>query len=104
LLVAVAESGTGNRVMTSPNGITWTTQTSAADDTWQSICWAAELGLLVAVSREGSVMTSPDGITWRTRTGTGTTDTWRSICWAAELGLLVAVALGGAVNRAITSS
>ena len=29
LFVAVAASGTGDRVMTSPNGITWTTRTSA---------------------------------------------------------------------------
>jgi hypothetical protein len=29
LLVAVATSGTGNRVMTSPDGINWTTRSTA---------------------------------------------------------------------------
>ena len=62
LLVAVAASGTGNRVMTSPDGITWTARTSAADNGWLSVTWAKELGLLVAVSYTGAgnrVMTSP---------------------------------------------
>ena len=61
LLVAVAQSGTGNRVMTSPDGVTWTARTSAADNSWTSVCWAAELGLLVAVAGSGTgnrVMTS----------------------------------------------
>jgi hypothetical protein len=62
LLVAVAFSGTGNRVMTSPDGITWTARSSAADNQWLSVTWAKELGLLVAVAFSGTgnrVMTSP---------------------------------------------
>jgi hypothetical protein len=62
LLVAVALSGTGNRVMTSPDGITWTARSSAADNQWLSVTWAKELGLLVAVAQTGTgnrVMTSP---------------------------------------------
>jgi len=46
--------------MTSPNGITWTTRTSA-ENSWNSVCWSAELGLFVAVSATGigsRVMTS----------------------------------------------
>jgi len=54
LLVAVASSGTGNRVMTSPDGITWTAQSSAADNSWRSVAWAKELGLLVAVADTGT--------------------------------------------------
>lgn len=34
LFVAVAGSGTGNRVMMSPDGTTWTSRTSAADNAW----------------------------------------------------------------------
>jgi hypothetical protein len=34
LFVAVAGSGNGNRVMTSPDGITWTSRVSAADNNW----------------------------------------------------------------------
>ena len=40
LFVAVAINGTGNRVMTSPDGITWTSRTSAADNAWRSVCFS----------------------------------------------------------------
>jgi hypothetical protein len=71
LFVAVSTSGTGNRVVTSPDGITWTTRTSATDNQWFSVCWSPERGLFVAVAQNGTgnrVMTSPDGITWTSRT------------------------------------
>ena len=61
LFCAVATSGTGNRVMTSPDGINWTIRASAADNAWQSICWSSELGLFCAVAYTGTgnrVMTS----------------------------------------------
>ena len=61
LFVAVANSGTGNRVMTSPDGINWTIRTSAADNSWLSVCWSPELTLFVAVAYTGTgnrVMTS----------------------------------------------
>ena len=61
LFVAVAYSGTGNRVMTSPDGINWTIRTSAADNNWFSVCWSPELTLFVAVANTGTgnrVMTS----------------------------------------------
>ena len=68
LFVAVAQSGIGNRVMTSPDGITWTIRTSAADINWMSVTYGN--GLFVAVSSYGGtngVMTSPDGIAWPIR-------------------------------------
>jgi hypothetical protein len=67
LFAAVANSGVGNRVMTSPDGIYWTTRTSAADNNWRAIAWSPVLGLFAAVAYSGSgdrVMTSPDGIYW----------------------------------------
>jgi hypothetical protein len=67
IFVAVSQSGTGDRVMTSPDGITWTLRTSAVDNQWSSVCWSSELGIFVAVSNTGTgdrVMTSSDGITW----------------------------------------
>ena len=39
LFVAVAQTGTGNRVMTSPDGINWTIRTSANDRSWNSVCY-----------------------------------------------------------------
>jgi hypothetical protein len=54
LFVAVANTGTGNRVMTSPDGITWTARTSAADNQWHSVTWSPEAGLFVAVAYSGT--------------------------------------------------
>ena len=64
VFVAIAYSGTGNRVMTSTDGITWNIRTSAADNGWWEITYGN--GLFVAVASSGignRVMTSPDGIT-----------------------------------------
>ena len=59
MFVAVANTGTGNRVMTSPDGITWTIRTSAADNEWRSVTYGN--GMFVAVANTGTdnrVMTS----------------------------------------------
>jgi hypothetical protein len=98
--VAVSSSGTGNRVMTSPDGITWTSRTSAADNSWRSVTYGG--GLFVAVSTTGTgnrVMTSPDGITWTSRTSAAN-NTWRSVTYGG--GLFVAVSSDG-TNRVMTS-
>jgi hypothetical protein len=76
LFVAVAQSGTGNRVMTSPNGITWTSRTTPMDANFKGVAYGN--GVFVAVSTggagvtAGNVMTSPDGITWTQRNLTWT--------------------------------
>jgi hypothetical protein len=59
IFVAVANTGTGNRVMTSPDGINWTIRASAADNQWTSVAYGG--GLFVAVANNGTgnrVMTS----------------------------------------------
>jgi hypothetical protein len=106
LFCAVGGGGSGQRVMTSPDGINWTTRASAADNAWRSVCWAPELYLFVAVATSGTgdrVMTSPDGITWTTRTSAADNDWW-SVCWAPELSLFCAVAYNNGIgNRVMTS-
>jgi len=105
LFVAVAETGTGNRVQTSPNGINWTIRTSAADNNWNSVCWSPELSLFVAVAYTGTgnrVQTSPDGINWTIRTSAAD-NSWISVCWSPELSLFAAVAETGTGNRVMTS-
>ena len=105
LFCAVAISGTGNRVMTSPDGINWTIRTSAADNNWVSVCWSPELSLFCAVAYSGTgnrVMTSPDGINWTIRTSAADNN-WRSVCWSPELSLFCAVANTGTGNRVMTS-
>jgi len=66
----VAVSNSGDRVMTSPDGINWTVRTAASDnDFWASVCYGN--GLFVAVGSGGGsdrVITSPDGINWTART------------------------------------
>ena len=108
--VAVARSGTGNRVMTSPDGVTWTTRTSAADNNWVSVTWGGPTGQekFVAVAWRGAanrVMTSPDGVTWTTQTSAANND-WVSVTWGGPTGQekLVAVAFSGTGDRVMTSS
>lgn len=105
LFVAVAGTGTGNRVMTSPDGAAWTLRTSPVDNSWISVCWSPELRLFVAVASSGTgnrAMTSPDGITWTARTTPADND-WLSVCWSPELSLFVATAITGTGNRVMTS-
>ena len=117
LFVAVAISGTGNRVMTSPDGVTWTSRSSAADNTWYGVTFAKDSsnpnatvqnGLFVAVASSGTgnrAMTSTDGINWTSRTtpipGAGFEPGWTSVTYGN--GLFVAVAQIGTGNRVMTS-
>src|SRR5687767_8109247 len=50
LFAAVSNIGTLNRVMTSPDGNTWTPRSAlAANDHWRSITWSSARNLFVAV-------------------------------------------------------
>ena len=101
LFVAVANSGTGNRVMTSPDGITWTSRTSAADNVWTSLAWGNNT--LVAVANSGTtnrVMTSTNGTSWTIRTTPNSND-WNAVTYGN--GLFVAVSSTGTGNRVMTS-
>jgi hypothetical protein len=87
--------------MTSPDGITWSSQTSAADNEWVSVTHGN--GLFVAVAQSGTgnqVMTSPDGITWTSRTSAAN-NSW--YCVAFGNNQFVAVAYSGTGNRVMTS-
>ena len=100
LFVAVSTDGTGNRVMTSDDGITWTSRVSV-DKQWTGITYGN--GLFVAVAQGAAaagVMTSPDGITWTGRV-TPTGYDWHAVAYGN--GLFVAVAYTGADQRVMTS-
>ena len=106
LFAAIAESGAGNRVMTSPDGINWTVRATPADNGWRAIAWSPELGLFAAVARFGTgnqAMTSPDGINWTVR-ATPADNQWHAIAWSSQLGLFAAVAYTGVGNRVMTST
>ncbi len=101
-------SGTAFRVMTSSDGLNWTTPASTVPTNgWVSVCWSPELGLFCAVASAGSggnyVMTSLDGSTWTQPSGTITANAWQNICWSPELGLFTAVSSTGTGNRVMTS-
>ena len=98
LFVAVSNNGTGNRVMTSPDGITWTSRTPGTDNGWLSVYYGN--GLFVAVGTGGAAMTSPDGITWTYRTA-ARNDNWCSVCYGN--GLFVAVTDSNYVPGVMTS-
>jgi hypothetical protein len=102
-LFAAVAFASADRVMTSPDGITWTARTAAEANGWRGIAWSPSLGLFAAVSTDGvnRVMTSPDGITWTARAA-AEANSWRGIAWSPTLGLFVAVAMDG-TNRVMTS-
>ncbi len=93
LFVAIANNGTGNRVMTSPDGVNWTSQVSAADNSWSSVTYGN--GLFVAVASSGTgnrVMTSPDGVNWTSQVSAAD-NSWSSVTYGN--GLFVAVEFAG---------
>ena len=104
LFVAVANTGTGTRVMTSPDGMNWTIRNSAADINWTSVTYGNGVFVAVANSDNGSqyqrVMTSSDGITWTIRNA-ALPRSWSSVTFGN--GLFVAVATSGSGTRVMTS-
>lgn len=76
ILKSVAWSGTkfvavgGSTILTSPDGMTWTTQTLGTVNTLSSVIWAGTQFVAVgdAPGSVGAVLTSPDGVTWTAQT------------------------------------
>ena len=99
LWVAVAESGT-NRVMTSPDGITWTPRTAAEANAWNSVAYGNNLFVAVASTGTNRVMTSPDGITWTARTAPA--KSWNSVAYGNNL--FVAVGFGATAADSVMTS
>jgi hypothetical protein len=68
IFAASAFSGSANQITTSPDGITWTSQTTPLPvSDWYRITWSPELRLFLTASRtrtENSVMTSSNGRDW----------------------------------------
>jgi len=106
LFVSIANSGT-YRIITSPDGITWTIITSfTTASNWNSIIWASGLSLFIAVANSGTtttqIATSNNGTTWTLRTSP-VANTWTSVTYSSTLNLLVAVSNSGTNNRIMTS-
>jgi hypothetical protein len=97
MFAAVADTsntGFNHRVMTSPDGINWTSQTPPMGDL-EAICWSPELGLFVAVAYQyNHIISSPDGINWAIETA-AENNFFYNICWSPAMRRFVAVSLDG---------
>ena len=101
LFVAVSYNG-NNKVMTSPNGITWTMRSNGIElNNWTRVCWSPQLKMFVAVAENGNnqVMYSYDGINWTPRPSSSNS-VWYALCWSPELRIFLAV---GYVGQTMTS-
>jgi hypothetical protein len=88
--------------MTSPDGVSWTAQTSAADNYWYGVTFGNGYFVAAATSGTGNrVMTSPDGFTWTSR-ATAVDNSWRGITFGD--GKIIAVANTGNANQALLIS
>ena len=81
-----------NNIITSPDGITWTTQ--AQSDTMYRIAWSEELEIFCAVAGNRSSI-STDGINWTNYADGDVPATTTDIKWIKELGIFWAVGLSG---------
>jgi hypothetical protein len=88
LFVAV---GDGGKVVTSPDGITWTERNSGTTTNLSTVVWCPELGLFVAAGGN-PILTSPDGITWTQRT---TGIILHDLEWSPQRGIFVGVGPSG---------
>jgi hypothetical protein len=112
LFVAVSSTG-DNRVMTSPDGITWTARNAAQNIFWTSVTFGNNLFVAVGGAPAGTngVMTSPDGITWTSRSDpkifnqfTVAQSDWSSVTFGNGVFVAVAVSVMGDWYRVMTSS
>jgi len=76
--VAVGGPGT---VLTSPDGITWTSRTSGTGNALYGVAWSGTQFVAVGSGTGGIILTSPDGITWTSRTS-GTQSFLSSVTWS----------------------
>jgi len=94
VFVALSPDGTGNRVMSSPDGTIWTvTATGAPDNAWGTNCLCYGNGMFVAVSGGATnAMYSVDGYNW-TESGASSVGPWRAVTFGN--GRFVAVGVSG---------
>ena len=94
VFVALSSNGTGNRVMSSPDGTIWTvTATGAPDNAWGTNCLCYGNGMFVAVSGGATnAMYSVDGYNW-TQSGVSSVGPWRAVAFGN--GRFVAVGVSG---------
>jgi len=78
LFVACSTNGTGDRIMTSPDGVAWTSRASAADYSWYGIAWNGVR--FVCAGWTSNCQVSSDGINWSLE-ATSAGAIWTGIAW-----------------------
>jgi len=101
-LFVIVGGTTTSSILTSTDGINYTSQSPPNIGELQDVCWSPNLNLFAAVSATGGILTSPNGTTWTSRTS-GTSDVLGGIAWSESLGLFLAGG-GGANNFRTTRS
>lgn len=105
LFVATCLQPAQPSIMTSQDGVTWTSRTTPTGFIGYKVRWVSELGLFIAVGASSSgstkIIISIDGITWSIGLNTSIVPTFYSVCWSSEKRLLVAV---GSNSTIYTSS
>ena len=98
IIVGTAGPTSSSRIMTSPDGINWTTRTLPNTVvSLNGVCCGTISGsdYIVAVGTGNAFYTSTDGINWTSQTGPTTSQTWSSVCWNSGQSTFVACANGG---------
>ncbi len=107
--IAVADTGYGNRVMSSTNGIDWVNQ-ACPDSRWRSVAYGEETWVAVGAGTDPedsdrSMISVDNGVSWSLRqTSTGSdSQIFASVTYSPADNIWVAVASGGVGNWLMTS-
>jgi len=93
MFVAISNNAATASIVTSVNGINWTSRNKTTANILTSVCWGNDKFVAVASSGTGNrVITSLDGITWATQTSIPDS-IWTSVVWGTNI--FVAVANAG---------
>lgn len=84
--------GLGGAILTSPDGVTWTSRASTTSSDLLGITWSGTQ--FVAVGANGTILASPDGVTWTAQVS-GITNGLRAVLWAGTQ----FVAVGSSVSN-----
>lgn len=101
LFVAVANGTSGNRIITSPDGITWTARTTPSTYALWGITYGNGMFVAGALSNSPAgnrILTSTDGITWTPRATPATADASNWVSLTYGNGRFVALASTGTVG------
>ena len=104
LFVVVGSSGTsGQRIVTSEDGTTWTPQTTPTPDiNLSSVIYGN--GIWVAISSSGgSTLTSTDGVTWTVHANVLTSNTWQKVTYGNGLFVAVNNSTGSGSRSAVST-